>query len=522
MKILVSMFNVAGYGGAATVVLELAEEFIQRGHEVDLCAWWMANPMATHFKQAGVRRREDIHDTNPFDYDIVLFLHHSAPLHFSKCEPGGVERTLVLFFRLSHSSNIGVPSPILEDIIADKWFVNSEEVRLRLEKSFGVPTDKFVVFSNAMPSQFAKAARGELRPLKHVIYVSNHNNLEIRQALELLRNQYGIRTTHYGSFGDRQVRITPREILEADVVITMAKTAQYAIVSRTPVYVYDHRWGGPGYLNADNFQVAAAHNFSGSYDKNVRTPEAIANEIVSGYPCAGRFAMSMPQQILDSLSLEKTVQEIFDLVDSAGSNHARLERMKEATCLLNRERAYVESNRLHFRRERQAAKPTSEVDADSEKLGITELKFAGVRSLIIGYRGEYIWERIRSTQTFYEQPMLEFIQRLGLGGTYVDIGANLGNHCVFFARHCACTKVLAFEPFAPCFELLQHNIRLNVLSCAGSPLATCFGGYDRHVYDASRFVIESRQESETDRSQRVCRPIRRYRGCEPRCPPAKN
>jgi FkbM family methyltransferase len=77
----------------------------------------------------------------------------------------------------------------------------------------------------------------------------------------------------------------------------------------------------------------------------------------------------------------------------------------------------------------------------------------------------------------YERDELDLLMRavaphLALGGVCLDIGANIGNHAVFFADHFA--EVLAFEPNPRTFSLLQLNagLRNNIrcfnfgLSCA--------------------------------------------------------
>lgn len=37
------------------------------------------------------------------------------------------------------------------------------------------------------------------------------------------------------------------------------------------------------------------------------------------------------------------------------------------------------------------------------------------------------------TGDFYEIVLLEYIKGLKIEGTYIDIGANIGNHAIFFA-----------------------------------------------------------------------------------------
>lgn len=64
--------------------------------------------------------------------------------------------------------------------------------------------------------------------------------------------------------------------------------------------------------------------------------------------------------------------------------------------------------------------------------------------------------------TFLEIPSLEVVRSRALRGVYFDIGANLGAHTVFFANHCAATKVVAFEGNLEMARLWNRNIRLNV------------------------------------------------------------
>lgn len=60
----------------------------------------------------------------------------------------------------------------------------------------------------------------------------------------------------------------------------------------------------------------------------------------------------------------------------------------------------------------------------------------------------------------YELPLLEHIWRLGLSGTAVDVGANIGNHALWFAAVCG----LRVEAFEPVFAVeLARNVEINNL-----------------------------------------------------------
>lgn len=63
---------------------------------------------------------------------------------------------------------------------------------------------------------------------------------------------------------------------------------------------------------------------------------------------------------------------------------------------------------------------------------------------------------------FYEAELLEYIyRRYGTGGVYVDLGAFIGNHSLFFGVVCEADLVVAVEPYPESFELLKHNLRQN-------------------------------------------------------------
>ena len=65
--------------------------------------------------------------------------------------------------------------------------------------------------------------------------------------------------------------------------------------------------------------------------------------------------------------------------------------------------------------------------------------------------------------TFYEIGVLEAVKDLKLTGSVVDIGANVGNHAIYFARECG-LKVYAFEPEPHHFLSLAYNLCENKIS----------------------------------------------------------
>jgi FkbM family methyltransferase len=83
---------------------------------------------------------------------------------------------------------------------------------------------------------------------------------------------------------------------------------------------------------------------------------------------------------------------------------------------------------------------------------------------------DHLAKVISVNRTFYELDLLMKCRELYLPGTaIVDVGANIGNHSIFFGAILN-APVYAFEPFQPNHELLEINIAANGLD--GQVIAT--------------------------------------------------
>ena len=65
---------------------------------------------------------------------------------------------------------------------------------------------------------------------------------------------------------------------------------------------------------------------------------------------------------------------------------------------------------------------------------------------------------------FYEMGMLEAIRAEAKSGTYLDVGANIGNHTLYFEKFCNSDRVIAFEPLEQCLGPLKQTKKFNQLS----------------------------------------------------------
>ena len=65
---------------------------------------------------------------------------------------------------------------------------------------------------------------------------------------------------------------------------------------------------------------------------------------------------------------------------------------------------------------------------------------------------------------FYEETFLRYIQSLQVRGTYLDIGAFVGTHTIFFSMICGAERVHSFEPRPSVHARLAANVELNELA----------------------------------------------------------
>lgn len=81
------------------------------------------------------------------------------------------------------------------------------------------------------------------------------------------------------------------------------------------------------------------------------------------------------------------------------------------------------------------------------------------------YKIDSLQKEITQMQNFYEIELLEYVRERYLrdGMVYLDCGANIGNHTIFFSCVAKAKKVFAFEGHPRTFSLLEKNIDLNSL-----------------------------------------------------------
>ncbi len=76
---------------------------------------------------------------------------------------------------------------------------------------------------------------------------------------------------------------------------------------------------------------------------------------------------------------------------------------------------------------------------------------------------DHIFQAIAKSGNFYELGLLNALAPLiSPGDLILDVGANIGNHCIYFAGICG-ARVIAFEPNPTALRILKKNIAANGL-----------------------------------------------------------
>ena len=73
---------------------------------------------------------------------------------------------------------------------------------------------------------------------------------------------------------------------------------------------------------------------------------------------------------------------------------------------------------------------------------------------------DFISREIKSHRKFYEHELLDFLRvKFPNQRNIIDIGANIGNHSLFFAKYMNCETVFSFEPFPDNITIFKTNLR---------------------------------------------------------------
>lgn len=93
---------------------------------------------------------------------------------------------------------------------------------------------------------------------------------------------------------------------------------------------------------------------------------------------------------------------------------------------------------------------------------------------------DWIYNKINEKKSFYEIDLLEYVEKSSekKQGVSIDIGANIGNHSVYFGLFCS-EVVVSFEPNPDLIPILKYNMNNNNIN---SNIYNCGLGEKEGIY----------------------------------------
>lgn len=263
------------YTGSELHILEMARLFEKRGYEVTIAVFQKAYPL---LEMVGTINVVDVlnEELNEQDLDII-FVQHYPVLDFLCCKYKLSYKKLVVS-KLSVISELEyLPSCTSE---ADLILCVSQECANEVYKETGHDT-RVRVFNNSVTEEFFNAIDIDEKKtqLKKIAVISNHVPQELLDLASLLDKEY---TIDYIGLGYSPTLVDASLLKQYDLVITIGRTVQQCFALGIPVYVYDY-FGGPGYIDDDNFSIAEENNFSGRGGFRQKSSLELKEDILKNY-----------------------------------------------------------------------------------------------------------------------------------------------------------------------------------------------------------------------------------------------
>lgn len=310
-SILLTNSMIKDYTGSELDVCSVGSELVRMGYRVEAAAYELGDPLMSQYADSGIVFT-DLQECDLVfkEYDLIIGHHNTI---FTDCiMRGDIQYKKVVFSSLSPGMSIEYPPEYANDLTL--CMANSSETYDRM-KTLGVKEENIVIFPNYILSEFFNTVRENRQTLRKICVVSNHVAEEVKEAVDILTGAgNGVEADIYGQ-EYQSVLVTPELLGQYDVVITIGKTVQYCFGCRVPVYCYDIH-GGPGWLNRDNFAVAANYNFSGrGFDRKLTAMELVM-DIIKGYIPALDYLELFHQIGRERYDLRVNLQRLLGQLDS--------------------------------------------------------------------------------------------------------------------------------------------------------------------------------------------------------------
>lgn len=273
-RVLMTNLYFAKYTGSELHTLEIAKLFEKKGYEVTIAVFQKAYPL---LEKAGSFRvinclQEALEIT---EFDIVFMQHY--PVFEYLCSHYNLAYKKLVVSKLSVISELEHLPACTPD--ADLILCVSQECADGVYKEIG-QDPRVRIFKNCASEEYFREYPAQKNDalLRKIAVISNHIPKELLELSSVLGNE--ITVDYIGV--EHSPRLVDVQLLKKyDLIITIGRTVQHCFAMGTPIYVYDY-FGGPGYINDSNFEIAEINNFSGrGFEK--KTVLELKEDIIGNY-----------------------------------------------------------------------------------------------------------------------------------------------------------------------------------------------------------------------------------------------
>ena len=278
MNVLILTNHLVELCGSEIQVLEIYKYFKERDHNISVYANILGDPIIEYFdKNDLITNLEQINLEN---INFIWSQHCMVARLFQNHIHKNIDLKLISV-HLSPYEMMELCSLPYMKLLDCIYVANSKETKDKLV-SLGIESNNIFISNNCAPSKYLDNSIKETK-LNNILVVSNHLPQEMIEATNILSKDFNVNIIG----GKKAVLVTPELIKQYDMIITIGKTVQYGLLSNIPVYCYDH-FGGPGFLNFENYEVAKYYNFSGrGFEK--KTAQEIVLEIKENFQISVDF-----------------------------------------------------------------------------------------------------------------------------------------------------------------------------------------------------------------------------------------
>lgn len=275
-SLLLTNYEMQQFAGSEIDTATMANFFVKLGYDVTDFTLYVGYPIEEELFPNNIKviTLGNVNELKK-EYDII-WAHHYPLLDY------------LLFYHKINAKKIiyaSLSSFIGMEAAPEYWkdlsviLSNSEKTKESLIRD-GVCGDDIIIFPNYAPKAYFETKLVSNPILRKLCIISNHVPKELRELVLILK-QNEIEVDIIG-IGDIPKRVDDKLLLEYDAIISVGKTVNYAIALGIPVYCYD-QFGGPGFINKENYRQAFQFHFSGKTFDRFLTGKELYEDIVHQY-----------------------------------------------------------------------------------------------------------------------------------------------------------------------------------------------------------------------------------------------